>query len=359
MQVANRKAVIRLTSLVCMLALMLSGIAFPACAAGGFLPTREVNGSVYTVRPPSDLTTVLFIGYDHQDEGMPVEQKTYAQGGQSDFMLLVVLDHENRQIRQLQLDRDTMTAVKVYGFLGGYIGLSRTHLCLSHAYGDTQEMNNANTLWAVENLLGIGEDAEGVGIDWYMAMDISGIEKLNDALGGVTVPIEDDFSAYDPTMVQGTTMRLTGRQVEYYCRMRYGIGSSTNAERMVRQRRYMDAAADVFKAEVRKDVNFARRVLNEMGVIYDTGKKLDDGFGFSTSDRTGTPITETPAHYLMTSETLDDIVGLIAKVIDYETLPIETLPGEHIQGADGFIQYHLEEGAAETWAMNVFYDPLP
>ncbi len=352
-----KRSAIRLVTLLIALLMMLSSAAF-AEPAVGFMPTREVDGRIYTARPPADLTAVLLIGYDHYDEGREVEQTKYSQGGQSDFLLLLVLDHENREIRQLQLDRDTMTGIKVYGVLGGYLGVRNMQLCLSHAYGDTQEKNNDNAVWAVENLLGIADENDGAGIDWYMAMDISGIAKLNDALGGVTVRIDDDFSAVDETMVQGTTMRLSGKQAEYYCRGRFYIGEQTNSSRMARQRRYLNAAADVFKAEVRRDANYARRLLNEMGVIYATTAELDDGFGFTTSDNAGTPVGE-HGKYVMTNETLDSIVGQIARAIDYDICPIENLSGTHILARDGHIQYHLDEGVAQVWALSVFYDLAP
>ena len=38
-----------------------------------------------------------------------MKSKGYRDGGQSDFLLLLVLDHKNKTIRQLQIDRDTMT----------------------------------------------------------------------------------------------------------------------------------------------------------------------------------------------------------------------------------------------------------
>lgn len=357
----TEKQQVRWRLLILTMILMLSLVFAPAAAlcSTGFLPTKMYQGVTYEARPPSEMTTILLIGYDHMDQGdVTVQQTGNINGGQADFLLLILLDHENEQVRRLQIDRDTMTSVKLYGALGNYLGHRKLQICLAHAYGDTQEKNNANTIWAVENLLQIAEEKDGVQIDWYMTMDISGISRLNELLGGVTVPINDDFSHYDETMVQGTTMRLTGKQAEYYCRARYHIGEQSNRSRMVRQRTFMSAAGDLLISRVRKDVNYPRRLLNDMGVIFDTSKALDDGFGFSTSDYKGTPITESSTHYLMTNETLDVIVAQIAKAIDYELVDIETLPGQHTIGSDGYVQYILDDGAAEEWAMNAFYRPV-
>ena len=61
----------------------------------------------------------------------------------------------------------------------------------------TEEASCENTLNAVENLL------EGADIEYYVAMNMDAIGILNDALGGVTVTLEDDFTAADPTHAAG------------------------------------------------------------------------------------------------------------------------------------------------------------
>ncbi|MBR6666874.1 MAG: LCP family protein [Clostridia bacterium] len=327
--------------------------------ATSFLPTREYNGVVYEGRPSSSLTTVLLIGYDHMDDGVIVEEQDgFTHGGQSDFLLLLVIDHENRQIRMLQFDRDTMADVKYYSKSGAYFGTRKMQICLAHAYGDTQELNNSNTIWTVERFLGIGGANDGAQIDWYIAMDITGIGCLNDLLGGVTVPINDDFSYYDPTMIKGTTMTLTGEQAHIYCRQRYFIGDQTNENRMARQRVYISAATQVLRKRIDENANFAKELLNGMGIIYDTSKTLDDSFGFTMTDYQGTPITDTPTHYLMTNQSLGAIVSLLAKVLDYEILPVENIPGTHQIGSNGYVEFVTAENAGLEWALDALYRPV-
>ena len=324
-----------------------------------FMPTREYEGVTYEARSSSSLTTVLLIGYDHMDNGALIDdQEGYNQGGQSDFLLLLAIDHENKEIRQLQFDRDTMTEVKFYSKYGANYGTRRLQICLSHAYGDTQELNNSNAIWAVENFLGIEKDNDGAQVDIYLSMDITGIGHLNDLLGGVTVPIEDDFSHYDPTMKLGTTMKLTGEQAHIYCRQRYYIGDQSNKNRMARQRVYMKAATEVLKDKVSENPNYATELLEGMGIIYDTTRTLDANFGFTLSDNKGTPITDTPTHYLMTNKSLDALVSLLAQVMDYDIRQVENIPGEHQVGASGYIEFIPEEDAGVKWALDALYRPL-
>ena len=323
-----------------------------------FMPTREVDGVLYEGRGQSSLTTVLLIGYDHMDNGEMVEQEGFNKGGQSDFLMLLAIDHETKQIRQLQFDRDTITDVKFYSKFGANYGTRRLQICLSHAYGDTQELNNSNAIWAVERFLGIEKDNDGAQVDFYLAMDITGIGRLNDLLGGVTVPINDDFSHYDPTMKLGTTMKLNGEQAHIYCRQRYYIGDQSNKNRMARQRVYMDAATQTLREKIAKNPNFAMELLDGMGIIYDTTRTLDEDFGFTISDQQGTPITDTPSHYLMTNRSLDSIVSLLAQVLDYDIQPVENIPGQHQLGTSGYMEFIAEEGAGVQWALDALYRPL-
>ncbi len=344
----------------CVFLALLLLLSTMALAETSFMPTRAYNGVTYEARTSNSVTTMLLIGYDHKDYGeIDLIPEDYIQGGQSDFLLLLVFDHDNKQIRQLQFNRDTITPVRYYSRAGEYRGNRDLQLCLAHAYGDTQEINNKNAIWAVENLLDIDGDNDGAQVDWYISMDISGIAKLNDLLGGVTVPIEHDYSYYDKTMVKGTTMTLKGEQAEYYCRQRYYIGDSSNLCRMQRQRVYMEAAAQLLKDKVKADTNFAYELLNGMGIIFDTTKDIDAGFGFTTTDSKGTPITDTPTHYLMTNQSLDSLVGLLVRVMDYEIMATEVLPGNSaVSESSGFMEHILEEDAGLKWSLDALYNPM-
>ena len=334
-------------------------ISADAGAPASFMPTREHEGVTYEALSTGSLTTVLLIGYDHMDDGALIDERDgFNKGGQSDFLLLLAIDHDKQQIRQLQFDRDTMTDVKFYSKFGANYGTRRMQICLSHAYGDTQELNNSNAIWAVENFLGIAGENDGAQVDMYLSMDITGIGRLNDLLGGVTVPINDDFSHYDPTMKLGTTMKLTGEQAHIYCRQRYYIGDQSNKSRMARQRVYMDAATELLKAQLDKNPTFANELLSGLGIIYDTSSSLDENFGFTIDDQKGTPITDTPTHYLMTNHSLDAIVALLVRVLHYEILPVESIPGYHQVGISGYMEFIADEGAGIQWALDALYRPL-
>ena len=331
-------------------------LAYPARAdtSYGFLPVRQYDGRSYTARPSGEVTTVLLIGYDHNSGGRQTELHGYSNGGQADFLLLVVLDHRYDQIRMLQIDRDTITQVRVTDSAGHQHDRSNLQICLAHAYGNTREANNANTVLAVETLLGIEAPDDGVVIDWYVAMDISGISRLNDLLGGVTVEIREDLTQIDPAMKAGTPLTLTGEQAERFCRARMGVGDATNASRMKRQQQYMEAAAVKLIKLLREDTDYSSKLLVGMGVIYSLAVTQTGGYSFG-SGHAGTPTGSVDGHWVMTSAQRRTIVSALSRAVNYKLMEVETLPGVHSVGTNGYMRYDLEKDAGVRWALSTFY----
>ncbi|MBO4883896.1 MAG: LCP family protein [Clostridia bacterium] len=277
----------------------------------------EYNGRTYVEK--TNLTTILLMGVDNV---AGTQSYGARQGGQADFLQLLVIDHTGKTIRQLQIDRDTITPVEMLGVLGNPVGTREMQISLSHGFGRTEVDCCNNTVKAAENLL------EGVVIDYYMALNMDAIGKLNNVLGGVTVTLADDFSDADPAMVRGATLHLTDEQAEIFLRSRMAVGEGTNAERMARQRVYMSAAIDVMRAKLKDSVNFA-------GELFDALEA-----DMTSSIKRGKMMNEANQAY------------------NFEVLPVETLPGEHAIGRDGFMEFHVADGAAAEWVMQAYYDLL-
>ena len=81
-----------------------------------------------------------------------------------------------------------MAEIPILGALGNETGTRVTQICLSHGIGDGKEQSCLLTQKAVSWLM------LGINIDFYISMEMDGISALNDALGGVTVTLTDDFS---------------------------------------------------------------------------------------------------------------------------------------------------------------------
>ena len=283
----------------------------------GLLPTREYGGQTYVLRP--EVETVLLLGVDqHMDE----EVKGYQRGGQADFLLLLALDHKNRTIHQLQIDRDTMTEITVYSLLGDVKRDRVAQICLAHGFGGTNEERCKNAVKAVEKLL------DGISIDLYMAIKLDGIAALNQALDGITVTLPEDYSHLDPVMVKGTTLKLNDKQAELLVRSRMTVGDGTNASRMMRQRTFLTAAANQLLVKLREDSEFG-------GKLFDALDQISSYMNFNR----GRMINE------------------INRAYNYDILPAEVLAGEYNIGENGYMEFHPDKDAVSEWIITNLYEP--
>lgn len=198
--------------------------------SGGLQPLT-LDGVTYT--PRKNIASYLLMGVDHDGE---VAYYTNYFGGQADTLLLVVVDKAQQSYAILQLNRDTMCMVDFVDTEGKPLNQQQQmQLALSHSMGTGMEDSCENTVRAVSALL------YGVTIDGYAAFNMDSMSLINDAVGGVTVTIEDDFSQCDPSLVMGETITLDGEQAYHYLRGRMSVGDGENTSRMRRQRTYMTA----------------------------------------------------------------------------------------------------------------------
>ncbi len=277
--------------------------------------TMQYNGRTWTYRERA-LTNILLMGIDWEDT---TEDVTERYAGQADFLLLMTLDRVNKTVSTIQLDRDTMADVRIYGPFGNYTGIQTLQLCLSHAYGRTAAENCENTVWAVSRLLG------NIPIDGYIALDMSAITILNDTLGGVTVTLEDDFSHLDPSMTKGTTLTLHGQQAEYYARGRMDVGDGSNVSRMRRQRTFIAGAEELLVQGMSNDLNY-------VGTLFDA---LSDHM--TTNMERGWLINKAYASQ------------------EYQRLETQTPAGSRSIGEDGFMEFHADADALGDLVTSCFF----
>lgn len=267
--------------------------------------TTAYNGKDYVYRE-SDITNVLLIGVD-TDQLSTTVSATSRSNTQADFLVLLVIDRKNATVTPLQLDRDTMTPVHVYGVLGKDTGTRIMQLCLAQGFGKSVGQNCRNTVTAVSDML------LGLPVQHYIVYDMNTINVFNDLLGGVTVQIEDDLSDVSPQMVPGATVTLHGDMAEGYVRARMGVGDGMNRSRMRRQREYLNNAITLAKELLRLDENFTSNLLMNMGDNYQSDMNM--------------------AY----------IVNLINRCSQYTTADFVTFEGEHRIGEDGFMEFHMNE----------------
>ena len=278
--------------------------------------TVEVDGVTY--RKKSRLTTILVMGVDHDTQ----DSYEYRKAGQADFLRLVVLDDADKTVQQLQIDRDTMTPVTVLGLLGDRYEPVTEQICLGYAFGDGRKTSCEVTVEAVGNLLG------GQTIDQYLAMGLDGISTLNDLAGGVTVTLEDDFSAADPAMTKGATLTLHGDQAEIFVRRRMDIGEGTNEARMVRQEEYLAQLSAQLESRVQQDQQFTAQVYDAL------------------------------QPYLVTDLAKGRLVNEVWAAKDDTVEPAIALEGEHKVAEDGFTEFYPTEASIQKAVLTLFWEPV-
>lgn len=233
------------------------------------------TGSEFTLDFPNttyvckdDVTTYLLIGTDAGGEDMG---KGF-NGELADFLSLLVLDNTTNKYAFIQIDRNTMANVTVYDENGEEKGDAYEQICIAHWYGLDAKQRNENTVKAVSELLG------GFPIDGYYTLHMDDIALVNNAIGGVTVEIQEDLTNIDPAFVAGTSVHLEDEQAEKFVRARMNAGEGTNKERMSRQRQYMTSAYQMMITQLRESPEYVNDLYDQLnGIIESNGNDRNIG----------------------------------------------------------------------------------
>ncbi len=216
------------------------------------------NGKRYAF--DQELESVLVLGLDSFDND--IDDDAYTNSNQADFLVLLVLDNNNKSYSAIHINRDTMTDVNILGLAGEKTGVKEQQIALAHTYGNGGMKSCRNTADAVSHLL------YGVKIDHFASLTMDAVAVINDSVGGVEVTVNDDFSGIDDTLVKGEMVTLMGEHALNYVRTRYGMDDSTNIKRMERQREYMTSLLGKARDVATEDANaFADAVIQLEGKV--------------------------------------------------------------------------------------------
>ncbi len=286
---------------------------FPEHNSGSVSETLEYNGEKYILK--DGLETVLVLGLDKFNGSV---SESYNNDMQADFLMLLVIDHNNSSCTALHINRDTMAEMAILGVAGDKVGTVTKQIALAHTYGNGKEVSCRNTAEAVSDLL------MNIDIDHYISVTMDAVSVFNDFVGGVEVTVLDDFGGVDETLIKGETVTLMGEHALNYVRTRYGLDDSTNSQRMIRQRQYIEAL-------YRKTVSVMK---NDESFIVNAGLKLSD--------------------YIISDYSGNALENLAKKIEGYTFNEIRDIDGETVKGEVHMEFYPSEDSVKET-VVSLFY----
>lgn len=267
--------------------------------------------------PRQDITTVLVMGIDKYG---PVEESDYyTNTGLADMNMLLIFDETKGVTNILHLNRDTMLEMPVLGLGGKVAGTYYGQLALSHTYGTGLRDSSENTRNTISKFL------YGVEIDYYVSLHMDAIAILNDAVGGVTVEVKEDFSDVDPTISMGT-VTLTGEQALNYIRTRKDVGDQLNSSRIERHKQYMDGFSEAFRAKQATGIEF----------ILDVYERIQP--------------------YMVTDCSANAITGMMERFGNYRVNEVVTPEGENVL-SEKYFEFYVDEEKLDALILRLFYRP--
>ena len=232
---------------------------------------------------------------------------------------MVVFDEAEKDYNILALNRDTMVEMPILGLGGKRAGTKVAQLALSHTYGSGLQDSCENVKETLSMLLGDSF------VDYYISMNMDAITILNDAVGGVTVTVEEDFSDVNSGITKGI-LTLRGEQALDYVRVRKNLGDQKNITRMKRQEEYVN------------------------GFLTALSGKSDGNTEFLLS------VYEKLAPYLVTDCSFNTFSALMERYQGFTLGDTMTPEGENII-VNGFYEFHLDEAQMDALILELFYRP--
>ena len=264
-----------------------------------------------------NLTNILFMGIDK--EAQVLTEDIPGTAGQADCIMILSLDQSDKTCRVLQISRDSMTGIDIYDSSGNYYTSIDAQLATQYAYGTGGE----NSCWAMKKT--VKELLYGLPIEGFFSMSIEGIGTFNDALGGVTLTVPEDYTNIDPAFEQGAEITLSGSQAEKYVRSRDTNVEGSNNERMERQVQFVSA-------------------------LFSQLKEMETASQISYES-----LYQTMEPYLVTDLSVEQIKAMASYTYlsdETEYVPGKVVPGEKNE------EFHVDEDALQKLVLKMFYKEI-
>lgn len=275
----------------------------------------EYEGVKY--RRKSSVVSVAVLGFDRSsvstDDG---------KAGQADAIMVLAIDTSTNEMTIIAVPRDSMVTVDQY-VGGAYIGQTTEQLCLAFSYGDGYETSCEYTVDAVSRVL------LDTPIQYYYAIDMSGIAPINDSVGGVTLtPI---MSIPGTIITEGQEITLYGDNAYDYLHWRDTSVGDSAMTRQQRQEQYLRAfATKVLSNAKGGDISSLLALYNTAGAYSVTNLGIDEFAYLATVASNGG-------------------VGNLATT---------SLAGEYAETDSQYAELYLDSSSVYETVLSVYYEPV-
>ena len=199
----------------------------PANVPQGRAPEQELPN----IESKKERVNILLLGIDQRDN------KTDQGPWRTDTMILVSIDPATQSASMLSIPRDLWVTIPGYG---------ENRINTAHATGDIRQYPGGGVALAKKTVW----YTFGVPVHYYVRINFAGFEKMIDAIGGITIDVEE--AIHDdkyPDQNYGTMVvdipagvqRMDGKTALQYARVRHG---SNDFDRMARQQQVILAVRD-------------------------------------------------------------------------------------------------------------------
>lgn len=276
-----------------------------------------VDGQIYSYN--HELLTFLIMGIDHVGE--VEEAENYISGGQADALFLIVCNPNKKQIDIIAINRNTMAEIDRYNEVGDFVESKVAQIAVQHGYGDGLELSCERSVEAVSKLF------YQMPIHGYASINMSAIEEINDAVGGVEVVVQEEVELPTNTFKAGEKVVLEGVDAFWYLKHRDTSVYQSADMRLERQKQYIIA--------------LAKQMMGKM----------------KTNPLVAWNIYQLVQEYMVTDITVSEMTYMasVFSTYDFTMEHMHSTVGETVQGTI-YEEFYLEEEEFYQLILDVFYE---
>ncbi|MCX4697243.1 LCP family protein [Streptomyces sp. NBC_01352] len=203
----------------------------------------DINDAIGGKRPeklPTSGQNILVLGSDSRAGANAALDGGKVSGARSDTALVMHIPEGRTKAVAVSIPRDTLVTRPTCAKSDGSEVASAQRVMFNSIYS---QVGPACVVKTVEQM-------SGVRMDHYMEIDFAGFKGLVDAIGGVTVTLEEPIKDGNSGLDLGSgTHRLNGTESLQFVRTRYGHGDGSDLGRIGLQQKFMIALLSEIKQQ--------------------------------------------------------------------------------------------------------------